>query len=131
MDKIREHLWVGNMEAVEEENLRENGITAVLNVAYEINDPARDYKEVKQIKVGLGDAFDNSSVMKEIAVNTLKTLLYNGENVLVHCAVGASRSVFVVVKAIAQMEDKANHDVLDEVQKIRPIAMYGPLFADF
>lgn len=131
MDKIRENIFLGNAEDVAEETLKENGITTVLNVAFEINDPQRDYKEIKQIKVGLGDAMDNSPVMRDLAVSVLKALVFNQEKVLVHCAVGASRSAYVVVKAIAEIEGRPNGEVLDEVRGIRPIVIYGPLFANF
>lgn len=130
MNKIRDNLYVGSINSTSEEQLREHGITAVLNIAYEVNDPPSDYTKMRQVKVGLGDAWDNNPYMKELAVSALKQMLYNKEVVLVHCMAGASRAIYVVCRVIADIEGKQVKDVYEEVRQLRPVALYGPLFAE-
>ena len=136
MDKVRENLWIGNEEAAANiEALKKAGITAVLNVAWDVNDPVLENKEtgmgdfsIRQIKVALRDHSDNKPYMKDIAVNTLKYLLLNDEKVLVHCAAGISRSAYVAVRATAELEGKSLGMIFSEFNEKRPQIVLGPLF---
>lgn len=129
MNKLRDNLYVSSYRDVtNDQALRAQGITAVLNVAYELNDPEFDPKIVKGLKVGLMDSGENADFMKKMAVETAKNLINNGETLLVHCAAGLSRSVYVCTMTIAELEGKDWHDVFIEVQKIHPFALLGPLF---
>lgn len=107
--------------------LRE-GITAVLNVAYEIDDDPLPPQVIRYVKVGIADNNLNQDYMKKLAVKTMKDMLDKDEVVLVHCAAGLSRSVYTAVMAVAEREDKDWHDIFDELKKIHPFAMVGPLF---
>ncbi len=131
MNQITEHVWIGNVEdAAGGDALKAAGITKVLNCAFEIivNYPAES--GITGIKFGMTDDMNNPPHIKMLAVETLKGLIRNGDKVLVHCAVGASRSVYVVTRALAEIEDKTYGQKFKEVQEKRPIAMYGPLFAN-
>lgn len=133
MNKITEHLYLGNFEDanVDERELTAMGITAVLNVGFELW-PEHDYHPdvIRYVKVGLMDNFNNLHSTKRLAIDALKHLLTDGETVLCHCAMGASRSAYVVICALAEMQGKTYHEVYDMVHNERPIVILGPLFAN-
>lgn len=108
--------------------LNSAGINTILNVAYELDDPPMYPVMMRYVKIGLMDNNDNPEYMKDLAVKTLEIMLDKGETVLVHCAAGLSRSVYVAVMAVANREKKEPHDVFDELQMNHAWAMYGPLF---
>lgn len=129
MDKIRPNLYLGNYaSAFDERQLRDNDVTAEVNVAYEISDPPIPPVSVRQVKIGLVDGPQNLPAMKELAVRTVMQLLENGEVVLVHCNAGMSRSVWVVCEVLARLEGGYATDRFYEIQHKRPFAIMGPLF---
>ena len=129
MIKLRDNLFVSNWQAPREPDyLKENGITAILNVAYEINDPEYGPGEIKMIKIALTDNDSNEKYMKRLAVDAAKRVMEGGGRLLVHCNAGQSRSVYVCTMAIAELEGKNHHDVWNEIKKLHPFAMFGPLF---
>lgn len=129
MVKFRDNLYVGNYrDSHDDKLLLDGGITAVLNVAYEIDDPVYPPFQIRYAKVGLMDNHMNYPYIKELAVETLIAMLQDGETVLVHCAAGLSRSVYTACQAIAHLEERDITGVYDELKKLHPFAMYGPLF---
>lgn len=132
MNKITENIYLGGYDDanVDPRELKAMNISAVLNVGYELHDDYEYGSGIKAIKIGLTDDMDNSMVMKRLAIDTLKTLMNNNEIILVHCAMGISRSAYVVTCAIAEMRGISYHDAFDIVNKERPETIYGPLFAN-
>lgn len=129
MNKIRDNIWISGFDKAQDLGwLKEQGITAILNVATDVDDPDYFGKEISVVKIALGDCDYNKPYMKDLAVTTLKLMLMNNEKVLVHCAAGVSRSVWVVCKTLGDLENKNPREILEEVQQKRPIALYGPLF---
>ncbi len=129
MIKFRDNLFISDYQgATQEDKLMENGITVVLNVAFEVNNPIYNPERISSFKVGLTDTNQNPPFMTNAAISLLGLLLSGKEKVLVHCAAGASRSVFVAVSVVSIMEDRDWHDVLRELQDIYPIAIQSPLF---
>lgn len=132
LSKIRENLYIGSREDAENsKDLKEKGITSILNVAYELKRPARYvdiFPDLTWVQVSLDDDFGNKPYMKELAVHSLKTMLYNKETVMIHCSAGMSRSVYILVKALADIESKDISLIFDEVQRLHFIATRGPLF---
>jgi protein-tyrosine phosphatase len=129
MSKLRPNLFVGNYkDATDPKLLADNFITAVLNVAYELDDPPYSPYEIRHIKVGLMDNGENLDYMKAHAVMALETLLRNGEVVLVHCAAGISRSVYVACQALANIEQGDMYRIFQELRNERPFVMQGPLW---
>ena len=132
MNKIRNNLYVGNAkDATNATYLKKEKITAILNVAYEVNDPIYSITDIRTHKVGLADSSDNSKPVRQLAIDTLKSLLQAKEKVLVHCGAGQSRAVFVTCFALADLENKDPHDIFEEVRNERPFAMKGGLWLDF
>lgn len=108
--------------------LKASGITAILNVGYELDDPVMPPQVIRYVKIGIADNDQNKDYMKDLAVNTMEEMLHQGETVLVHCAAGLSRSVYTAVMAVARMEKKPWEDVFKELQELHPFALTGPLF---
>ena len=143
MVRFRDNVYIGGYQDVEGTGLsgdrtaREHGaarellatgITAILNVGYEIDDPPMPPPMIRYIKIGLTDSSGNNDYMKRLAVDAMEEMLHQGEKVLVHCAAGLSRSVYVAVMAVARMENKDWREVFDELQQVHPFALIGPLF---
>lgn len=129
MKKLRENVYIGGYrDVLDARELKAMGITAILNVAYEIDDPAMYPAEIRYLKVGLTDSNENHNYMKRLAVDLMEEMMNQGETVLVHCAAGLSRSVFVGVMAVARKEDKEWTEIFKELKNEHPFAMIGPLF---
>lgn len=126
MIKFRDNLYIGGIKDLSED-LSALGITAILTVAYEV-DVRSVPPPTRYMKVSLSDSNENPEYLKHLAVDSLEEMLHNGERVFVHCAAGASRSVYTAVMAISRIEKKDWHDVYEELHKIHPFALLGPLF---
>lgn len=127
--KIRDNLFITDYQIPHEiDFIKENHITAVLNVAFEVNDPEYIPTAVRAVKIFLGDYGDNKPYMKEIAIDTLVKMLQNKEVVIVHCNAGMSRSVYVTCHTLARIEKKLPMDVFKEVITQHPFALVGPLW---
>lgn len=130
MNKIRDNIWLGSwQDATNLGRLKENGITAVLNVALEQADPDFFNEGISNIKVGLGDCDYNKPFMKELAVATLEKLIDAGQIVYVHCVAGASRSPYVIAKYLAKKEGSTLRDKTLELHALRPeVFPQSPLY---
>lgn len=113
MIEICERVWLGDCEdANHVTNLVRNGISATLNVAYDIT--TRPTTCVKRLKVGLVDDFNDQSDLINIAVDVLHNLVASDECVLVHCAAGVSRSAYVIARYLKMKEGIS----MDEAYKV-------------
>jgi protein-tyrosine phosphatase len=97
LTQITKQIWLGDMDDVLD--AFKKGITTILNVAKEISDPY--LVDVKLIKVGLVDDAVPQTMLVNIAVDALNRLIVSGEVVLVHCALGVSRSPYIVARYFA------------------------------
>jgi len=132
MNKIRPNLYVGNMQdAKVAQPLTDAGITAILNVSYENDDPVYFVKQMRYIKIGLADSSENTKYMRDLAINALVALLNEGETVLVHCSAGVSRAPFVAAQALAKIENKDPDLMLQEIRNERTIVIKGALWLDY
>ena len=129
MDFITDRIAIGNRrEAADIEMLHENGITAVLNVAYDldIRFPSLDSSPyrfaIEYHKVGLIDGPGNEATTLAAAVYMLAQLFERHKKVFVHCHAGISRSTTVVTVYLAETERINLNDALAVVQKQRPVA---------
>lgn len=129
MDFITERIAIGNRhEAADIEMLQANSITAVLNVAYDLdirypNLDSSPYRfAIEYHKVGLIDGQGNEATTLAAAVYMLAQLLARHEKVFVHCHAGISRSTIVVSTYLAHAELTNFDDALAIVQARRPDA---------
>ena len=107
ISQITEHLFIGNAnDACYFTGLNNLGITSILNVAHDLNDPYLDstglHTHIRFFKVGLTDGSANRGGHYTIAKNLLKDLIMHGDKVLVHCHEGRSRSAFITTMALAE-----------------------------
>ncbi|MDA1193022.1 MAG: dual specificity protein phosphatase [Candidatus Poribacteria bacterium] len=129
VDFITDRIAIGNWrEASDIDLLRDEGVTAVLNVAYNIDlmfPEARDENAyaVEYHKVGLIDGMGNHATTLLAAVLTLHQLLDRHERVIVHCQAGISRSVTVVTMYLAGLNDTSFHTTLADVKRKRHPAL--------
>ena len=129
MDFITDRIAIGNRhEAADIEMLQANGITAVLNVAYDLdirlpNLDSSPYRfAIEYHKVGLIDGFGNEATTLAAAVYILAQILDRHNKVFVHCHAGISRSTTVVSLYLAETERISFNDALAIVQTQRPVA---------
>lgn len=114
-------LWLGcQADAVDEDTLKKNGITAILNVSH---NPANANPAYKNVWLPLTDGSGNTQEEFDAAVNTLDALIKEGEVVLVHCLAGMSRSASVVATWFAKDTGITFDEAKDILQKFRSIVM--------
>lgn len=104
----------GRDEVFQKETLQSLGITAIFNVAEELDDPQYSPLEFTQIKIGFSDNDKNPGWLKNLGMLTLRSLLDNGKKVLIHCMGGASRSPYFAVRYIAETEHRTIEAVYQE-----------------
>lgn len=106
MDKVEGlELYLGNSQdavtAVYSSARRKGKITAVVNLAINLTDPA--VPNIKSIKVGLVDGRheEQTAFMYALAARTILDLLDNGDTVLAHCHEGRSRTAAIAIIVLA------------------------------
>lgn len=121
MTKIRDNLYLGDRNDVQE--AKSNGITAILNVAAEIDDP--DIDGIVNKKVGFRDTAQDAALHTDKAIVALKELIDSGKIVLVHCRMGKSRSPHIVAEYLSEAENKDYFDLYDSIGQMRDILDYS------
>lgn len=124
MDKVEGlELYLGNSQdavgAVYSGARRKGSITAVVNLAFDLNDPA--ISDIKSIKIGLVDGGHDkqSSFIYALAAKTVIELLDNGDTVLAHCHEGRSRTAAIAIIVLAVKKFGANKSMTgEELQKV-------------
>lgn len=65
MNKIRDNIWISGLDKPQELGwIKQEGITAILNVAIDVNDPDYFNDNIANVKIGLGDCDYNKPYMK-------------------------------------------------------------------
>ena len=109
--RITRQILLGDLDDIDQ--AVSEGATVILNVAKEVD----DNKElpVKIIKIGLIDDAIEQRNMCDIATKVLTQLVLSGEVVFVHCAMGVSRSPYIVARYFAMKNkisvSRAYHDL--------------------
>ena len=129
--KISPKIYISGAEEVNmREALQERRITAILNVAWEVNDFIFQPQEYKMVKVGLWDGKGNRPEMKALAVMALRCLLQAGHTVLVHCLHGGSRSPYIVFRYLSETENRTMDAIYLEFRAQYPDITISPLNYD-
>ncbi len=122
ISKITEQIYVGDSRSAREEGiLRSNGITAVVNMAKDLNDPW--FPGIKSYKIGLMDGPDpDNYVGYYLGASTCIEILYLGvqEKVLIHCHEGRSRSAAICCIVMAELHGYTLEGAEKELKEKRP-----------
>ena len=123
MTEIQPNLFIGSAgDAGHVDSLRKHGITAILNVADDVND--RKYPGFIWRKVGLNDHHTETNPRRvNEAMGRLAWLLCSGETVLIHCFRGHNRAPYVVSRLLG--EDMWRR-VFEDIRELRPEAFIKP-----
>lgn len=119
MTKIRHNIFLGHEYDAHMDAVRVNKITALLNVAEDLNDPIYPIYKLLTVKVGLEDSKNNSPGMIDLAVKTLKHLIDQGHTVLLHCRAGMSRSPYILALYLVEAENRTFEDIWAELRSLR------------
>ncbi len=134
MNKIRDNLWIGgSCHAGSEEGIKllaDVGITAILNVAAEINDHAAREGPTR-CKIGISERVAGDLPQLRLAIRTLANLIEQNETVYVHCAAGANRSPYIVVQYLMLISGRKFDDLLAEVRSLSPSVSSSPDMASW
>mmetsp|Transcript_32636 Transcript_32636/g.84273 ORF Transcript_32636/g.84273 Transcript_32636/m.84273 type:complete len:205 (-) Transcript_32636:1034-1648(-) len=121
--KITDNIYLGSAPFwFHVSNLREMGITAVVNMCEEYSGPITTYKKhgIRQYRVPSIDYIHPSLDEVQLAVDFLKKELENGGNVLVHCKSGKGRSATVVLCHLLDEDEEGNiHEVYGVMKQQR------------
>ncbi len=98
--KIVEHLYLGNFNAASAKNLSNNNITSVVCLTRDSQEYQLDENiNLLHIDSISEDLSEQSFTLDKLedAVDFIEKEINNGNNVLIHCKAGASRSPTVVI----------------------------------
>ncbi len=128
MTKITSNIWIGNSHDAlhEKETLKREGITAILNCAWDLKNEMLSHTDgFVMAQCGLSDDGLNSVYAAQSAILQLANLVEKGHKVLVHCHMGRSRSVLVVIYYLYLFENEENisvKQIFNQVLELRPEA---------
>lgn len=127
MDQITENLWIGDIQDVWEGDTSQ--FDRVITVC---QDETGDNVGCRYNFFNMSDGPSNGyggdhsyELFHEAAVTLLGSLTY-GENVFIHCHMGASRSVSVASAALAVVKDISYREAFKIVETNRPQAHPDP-----
>lgn len=119
MTKLTDTIWLGNSHdgLHEKELLKREGITAILNCAWDLN--TISFKEGFVVAhCGLSDDNLNSVYAIQSAILQLANLIKKGHKVLAHCHMGRSRSALLVVYYLYLFENPLKEGVMEVFNRI-------------
>ena len=122
MNRITKQIWIGNDKDAkyEKEQLKKNGITAILNVALDLTNNHLNHKEFVLCHCGLDDTENNKLEALISAVYQLINLIKNNHVILAHCRAGQSRSVLTTAYTLYRLGEFPTFDLaLDYVRDKR------------
>jgi protein tyrosine phosphatase len=125
-DQVHPGIWIGSYSSVVNDDLMNNQIDVVLNMAIECDYTLKQPK-TQLVKIGIEDGrLTNVGVFRK-AAEVINNARLNGQTVLVHCAAGVSRSATAVLAYLMIHESMGWADGLAYVQKSRSCVNPHPL----
>jgi predicted protein tyrosine phosphatase len=130
MTPLTAHCYVGGCwNASHVEELKRANIDCVISVAYEFSKPIETLRctAVDFLHYALYDSLYEFAFPKAIqAAHTIKLRTDKNERVLVHCAMGKSRSVMVALVYLVLQHKWSVKQSLEYVKEKRPVAQPNP-----
>lgn len=118
--KVNDNLYLGNIyNAADIETLKSNKITMIVNVSKTISNYfERDFKYVN-IKI---DDINDEKFGEELmeTVDKIRDEINRNGNVFVHCLMGSSRSVTVILTYLLKYDNKTLDEAYSYLKNIRP-----------
>lgn len=116
-------LWVSDLDtALNKDFIEKNNIKTVVN-ATEYAPFLKIDKSIRQFRVPIADSKSDNDILYgylPMAVTFIEDGLANGDNVLVHCHQGISRSCSIVAAYLLKQNcDKSFDDIVDYMQSRR------------
>ena len=129
---VIDNIYIGNsLNASNYYELEDNNITHVVNVSEEISNYFPD--DIKYMRIPVSDTNDAS--LERYFPDALKFIgnvdpFSGGENVLVHCFMGSSRSATIVVLYLMRNHDMTFSEAYTYLKSRRPVVNMNITFAD-
>lgn len=115
-------LFIASGHAARTESIiKEHAITAVVNVAQDLNDPW--YPNLLSIKIGLTDGAANLTSSYSLAMNTIIILLEQGHRVLLHCHEGRSRTAAIATLVVSKLNNLSKKEAFEFIGRFRPLCL--------
>eukprot|EP00927_Polykrikos_kofoidii_P078635 TRINITY_DN75440_c0_g1_i1.p1 TRINITY_DN75440_c0_g1~~TRINITY_DN75440_c0_g1_i1.p1 ORF type:complete len:192 (-),score=26.72 TRINITY_DN75440_c0_g1_i1:89-664(-) len=131
-DVVDGQIWLSGMDAVNEEKVRQHGITHILCVAKEAQRPLINGVVYANFR-GLHLEDDGSSCLKDKVARHLVFIegaISSGGRVLVHCRVGVNRSASVIIVYLMARRGMEYEDALKFVQSGRGVVNPVPEYRE-
>lgn len=125
-DRVYPGIWIGSYSSVVDENLMNNEIDVVLNMAIECDYTLKTPK-TQLVKIGIEDGCLTNVGVFGKAAEVIHGAKAEGKTILVHCAAGVSRSATAVLSYLMIYEGMGWSNALACVQQGRPCVNPHPL----
>jgi protein-tyrosine phosphatase len=122
ISEILPYLYIGNMhDAQQIIALKNMGIHSIINVTRDVKDNLK-YGGINRFRIPIDDTprVDISYYFQD-AIDFIERARENNDKVLVHCVMGISRSVTIVLAYLMIVCGYTYEDAFDYVKSIRPI----------
>jgi dual specificity MAP kinase phosphatase len=137
--RITDRLWLGNhLAARDEAFINSNNISLVVNCTKDIPYPTFYNKRVmKTFRIAIDDidTSDNVGVLSsnmDRCLEAVRAAVKRGENVLVHCYAGVSRSATTMACYLVRYYSFRHDLAIIYIRSKRPVAFYPrPVFIEF
>ncbi|XP_022256960.1 dual specificity protein phosphatase 18-like isoform X2 [Limulus polyphemus] len=120
LSKVNNHLFISGARAVTEENVRNHGITAIINIT--LTSPPLPLPDLEYIRILVDDStlVDLTPHFDPVAdkINEVKE---KGGKTLVHCLGGASRSATLCLVYLMKYQNMKLQDAYRYLKKCRPV----------
>lgn len=130
--KVYPHIYIGNAKFASDKALLKGlGITHIVNAAQEIPDFFKGDSSFQYLHLKMDDIpEENASRFFQVSSDFIMNAIKNGGTVLVHCAMGISRSVTILMYYLMKTLHISSEEALQMVRNCRPIAQPNPGFME-
>lgn len=129
MDKIENKIYLGDYNDAHAENeIEAKGIETIVNLSGATAEdiPREIVKNKNWYHIPIADGSGNKDSVLYTAIRVTKDALSMEEKVLVHCAMGASRSPAILAAAMALEKDTSYDEELEKLKDVRNIVNPEP-----